>query len=377
MPPPPFNYNEAFVGLGDVNPSQYESKMHQQHHSNSASLIQPNPLHISNYSGPMFSYGDYGNVANIPPPQDPFSVNVMTSGNPGMDWLQASMMPLPRPDESAMRSSLNVTPCAAQKEEEATKTETRPKKGRKDSKQQESKTPEKKKNSAQASQVTTPASQAKTPLQAAAGSPFDSVDDTEKAIDMSNAVLDDTGMTNYSYSMGAPNMDYYAGNFLPGTGVGNYGINYANVANNTAIRVQTDYNSAIGGMDVAISPDTYSPAAFNDFPAAPANSPINANFADNMSGLPIFDNSAINNPLFYAASSATMTPAHSGSFDSTITSIHGSQSDETNQNFIFDGGNDDQTQQDDVDFNHPIFFDDAFNSMPGDHNDDLFGDAGL
>ena len=373
-PPPPFNYSQASMGSGDVNPSQYESKMQQQYHSNSTSMIQPNPLHVSNYSGPMFSYGEYGNVTNMPPPQDPFGVNIMASDNPGMTWLQASMMPLPRPEESAMRTSLTTRPRTAQ-DEDAKKSETHPKKSRKNSKQQEFKTPEKKKT--KANKETTPANQTKTPLQAGARSPFDSVHDVEKTIDTSNAVLDDTGMTNYSYSTGAPNVDYYAGNYFPGTGVGNYGINYGNGMNNRDLRVQTDQKPAFGGMNAVISPDTYNPAAFGNFPAAPANSPIDANFAVNMSGLPIYSNAVINNPLYSQASNTTMTPAHSASFDSTFTSIHGSQTDESNQNLIFNAGNNDQTQQDHMDFDHPIFFDDSFNSMPGGHDNDLFGGAGF
>ena len=374
-PPPPFNYNQASMGSGDVNPSQYETKMQQQYHSNSTFMIQPNPLHVSNYSGPMFSYGNYGNVTDMPPPQDPFGGNNMASDNPGMTWLQASMMPLPRPEESAMRSSLTTIPRTAQKEEDATNSEARPTKSRKGSKQQDFKTPEKKKT--KANQEATPADQTNTPVQGSAGSPFDSVDDVEKAIDTSNAVLEDTGMNNYSYSMGAPSVDYYAGNYFPGTGVGNYGINYGNGMNNSDLRVQTDQKPAFGGMNAVISPDTYTPAAFSNFPAAPANSPIDANFAVNMSSLPMYNNTAINNPLYSQASSTSMTPAHSTSFDSTFTSIHGSQTEESNQNLIFNAGNDDQTQQDHMDFNHPIFFDDSFNSMPGGHDNDLFGGAGF
>ena len=379
MPPPSFNYSQAATGMGDVNPSQYQSRMQLQHHSNSTSSIQPNPLHISNYTVPMLSYEGYDNAAQVPLSQDPFSMNMMTHGNPGFAWPQSSMMPMPRPEESAMRSSLNTTPRLSQNGAEAgkaTKTEGGPKKVRNDSKQQEFKTPEKKKSGAKASQATTPANQAKTPLQAAAGSPFDSVREVEKTIDTSNAILDATGMTNYSYTMGAPNMDYYAGHYTPGTGVSNYGINYGNGMNNTDMRVQTDYKSDFGSNNVVISPDTYSPTTFNGFPAAPANSPVNANFAVNMSGLPVFDNAAISNPLFFANSSASMTPAHSGSFDSMITSVQGSQTDERNEMFNFDVGNEDQTQQDEVDFNYPITFDHAFNSMPDSQHDDLFGGAG-
>jgi hypothetical protein len=278
-----------------------------------------------------------------------------------MDWLQSSLMP--HPELSALRSSLNRSPRAMQKDEIATKIDTRPKNTRKDSTQQIMQMPKKDQNTS--NQITTPVKQIKPAIRMPNGSPFDTIEQTNNDIDAIHDTWAELGMNNYTTSTPNMNMAYNPNFYVPGSGLDNYSVAYynGNEMGNPNLQINTDPASVFGATGFINSPDEYNTSAGTDILDKPLNFLPNMTYVNNIGGMLMVNNSGASTQQ-YSQASVMPVPPHTDSFDSMATTTHGSQTDEANQYLNVDGGNDSQV------------FDDGttYTNLDGGSFDDHFGD---
>lgn len=368
--PAPFSLTKESVA---VEPKLYAAPS-MYHGSPQHSETQYNPLAAQ----PGYNMGIYGSPGNMHQDQDPFFFNSTPHSMPTSNWEQFSG--IIRPEESAMRSSLNKTPRVIQREEPTSseKSGEKDKKPRKDSKREIPQTPVKKKGpnnghaSSPVSKFVGSGNRLSRPFGSAQGSPFDSAQQTQADIDAACDVNADMGQINYTTAMPLRNMN--STNYTNGYGtsvehpnIPDFGYMYGNDFVHANIAVSTNANPIYTGQNMVTSPhqDYLVSADANLRSQVNFNGKIEVDY-QNMNAMPNTNISGFSAQQFSQNSGLMPTPTHSNSFDSMGTTVPGSQTDEANQHLNFDGGDDSQ------------FFEDALNEeMFGGNLEDPFGGRGM
>jgi hypothetical protein len=369
-PPPPFKVQS--LGSKRSNANQIMAQPPTMQPTNfQPEPIQSNPLQV--YPGATGLYHGYDQGPNAEQGHDPFSNDTTPRVNARMDYLQSSQMP--HQEVSDLRSTSNQTPRAMQNEEIGTKIDTRLKNTREGSAQQAMQTPKKNQNTS--IQIATPVNQMKVSTRTPAGSPmspFDTVEQTNNNIDAINDIWGDLGMNNYVTTTPSMNMAYHPNAYVQGGGFDHYAMAYYNSGNGTGVgvgnanlHVNTDTASAFGANAFISSPDEYHTSAGADIVDNPLNFVPNMTYANNLSGMPMVNNSGASTQQYSQASALMQTATHTNSFDSIATTVNGSLTDEANLYPNVDGGDDPQTFDDGMDYTN----------LNGESLDDLFPGAGL